>query len=233
MPAASRELQLLTNIDPHADIVIGLSATEDRFRNSASNASVVVLATHADRPPLAESAFLSLAPSSSSDGHLTAREIGAMDLTNLDLVVLAACGTAVSEEQQRTFTSLADAFLFAGAKAVLGTLWNISDPGTFRFVQHFVEHWKASGDYATALHLAQKACIHEGRQSMTLAATTTRNSYSIPPEDALNQSMTALDISHPYFWSPFLLFRYALDVAPQQRHQHLPSRGRAWAEEND
>ena len=215
LPAASRELALLQSLDSKAVVVTGHGATEERFRAEVKTASIVVLATHADRPPLADSAYLSLAPTSSSDGHLTAQEIGAMDLTHLDLVVLAGCGTAVSEEQQRTFVSLSDAFLFAGVKVVLGTLWDISDPGTFRFVKHFVENWKTTGDYATALQLAQNDCIHEGLQGMTLAAATTRNGYSRQSRAGLADGKAAIDLSHPYFWSPFLLYRYALDVESQ------------------
>jgi CHAT domain-containing protein len=61
------------------------------------------------------------------DGFLQASEIVQMHLAS-DLVVLSACETGVGPiEGQEGITTLSTAFLLAGARNVVSTLWPIQD----------------------------------------------------------------------------------------------------------
>ena len=212
LPAAAEELKLLRRLDPEARIFIGEEATEQNARRFSRDAGVLVFASHAVRPPDAASAGIRLTPSGVDDGLLTAREIRAWDLAHVDLVVLSGCGTALSFDRGRTFLSLADAFLFAGARAVLATLWDISDPGTARFMERFVAHWKESGDYARALRLAQTDCILETSPPLAWVSPATRNRY-VRVSALKEEPRIPLDLSHPYYWASFVLIEYGLATA--------------------
>ncbi len=73
-----------------------------------------------------------------SDGILTAMEVLNLQLEGTELVTLSACNTGVGEiSVGEGVYSLNRAFQEAGAKAVLSTLWSISDEGTNHFMQKF------------------------------------------------------------------------------------------------
>ncbi|MEU1667148.1 CHAT domain-containing protein [Streptomyces sparsogenes] len=73
------------------------------------------------------SAYLAL-----SGGHLSAEELteGVSRYRHLDLVVLAACRTNVSGHGFDEAYSLSTAFLVAGARSVIGSLWPVPDEAT-------------------------------------------------------------------------------------------------------
>ena len=61
------------------------------------------------------------------DGVLQAREIRSLRL-NADLVTLSACDTGAGRLQgEEGIASLERAFLYAGARSVLASLWTASD----------------------------------------------------------------------------------------------------------
>ncbi len=77
-----------------------------------------------------------------TDGILTALEVLALNLEGTELVTLSACETGVGQIQVgEGVYSLNRAFQEAGAKAVLSTLWNISDNGTQKFMQSFYQRF--------------------------------------------------------------------------------------------
>jgi len=209
LPAAAQELGLLRGLDPGARIFTGQEATEQNARRFSRDADILVFATHANRPPASDSAHICLAPSGGEDGRLTAREIRGWDLAHVDLVVLSGCGTALSFDRERTFLSLADAFLFAGAGAVLATLWDISDPGTQRFMERFVHHWGRTGDHARALRLAQNECIEDRTGPPARVSPALRNRYvRVSDLEQAGDPRVLLDMSHPYYWASFVLIEY-------------------------
>ncbi len=77
-----------------------------------------------------------------SDGILTALEVIDLNLEGTELVTLSACETGVGEiSVGEGVYSLNRAFQEAGAKAVLSTLWSISDEGTKLFMQKFYQRF--------------------------------------------------------------------------------------------
>ncbi len=143
LPAAEGELASLERwLGGPARLLTGAAATESAFRDAArEGARVIHLATHAviDERPGRGAAVL-LAAAGADDGLLYPREIAALDLS-ADLAVLAACRTAlVSAEGGGSLASLTGAFLAAGARGVVATLWDVDDRVTAAFMDQF--YWQ-------------------------------------------------------------------------------------------
>ena len=80
------------------------------------------------------SAVVLAAGNGSEDGLWQAREIRQSRL-NADVVVLSACETGVGRlEGQEGIMNLARAFLAAGAKSVVASLWEVDDRSTTTFI---------------------------------------------------------------------------------------------------
>jgi len=74
------------------------------------------------------------------DGLLQVREIYNLRL-NADLVVLSACQTAKGKlEKGEGIIGMSRAFLCAGAKSVISSLWNVNDKSTVKFMKYFYQY---------------------------------------------------------------------------------------------
>jgi CHAT domain-containing protein len=91
-----------------------------------------------------------------SDGKLSSSVISTLSI-NARLVTLSACDTALGREVEgEGIMSLSRAFLYAGAGAVLSTLWPIDDQATSAFMQSFYASLlKKKMSASRALHEAQ------------------------------------------------------------------------------
>jgi CHAT domain-containing protein len=107
-------------------------------------------------------AALLLAPGNDSeDGLWQSREIRQTRL-NADLVVLSACDTGTGRlEGQEGIMNLARAFLIAGAKSVVASLWQVDDRSTATLMVFFYEHLAAGFEVREALRQAQLDFIKE------------------------------------------------------------------------
>ncbi len=92
-----------------------------------------------------------------ADAPLTTEVIFRCALPRAPLVVLSACDSGLAEERRSDeLDSFAHAFLLAGARAVLVTLWPIDDAGAPILVREFYAALRQSADAAAALHTALK-----------------------------------------------------------------------------
>jgi CHAT domain-containing protein len=74
-----------------------------------------------------------------------------------DLVVLSACDTAVGPLQgQDGIANLSRAFLEAGARSVISTLWEIDDNSSLFLMKRFYAHLSTGQSAATALTTAKR-----------------------------------------------------------------------------
>ncbi|HEX6747194.1 MAG TPA: CHAT domain-containing protein [Longimicrobium sp.] len=155
---ASDEVAALNGWRP--SVLAGTRASGDSVRGLLSRVSLFHFAGHAIADPLMpDSSFLVLAAGPGPDdlGRLTAADIASMELPGLDLVVLSACSTlGGSEAGSGGFAGLSGAFLGAGAKGVIGSLWSVYDTRTRKLVEGFYAAYRTNRDPAAALRQAQR-----------------------------------------------------------------------------
>ncbi|MGW2116059.1 CHAT domain-containing protein [Streptomyces zhihengii] len=103
-----------------------------------------------------------------SGGRLPAEELteGASRLRDLELVVLAACRTNVSGHGYDEAYSLSTAFLVAGARSVVGSLWPVPDDAT-SLLMYMTHHYLNREELTpgAALRRAQLWMLDPGRQA--------------------------------------------------------------------
>jgi len=166
-----QKFQDLPNSAAEADIAVtelknapkkqleGMAATESNLKDALREGyDYVHLAVHAvssDDPDRASLIVLS-DPSRGEDGVVQASEIVQMRLRTM-LVVLSACDTDVGPIQgEEGLSALSTAFLLAGAKTVLSTLWPIEDRASLVLMRAFYQHLGAGQPVADALAAAKR-----------------------------------------------------------------------------
>ena len=112
-------------------ILSGPQATEAAFKHAdLATYRIIHLAVHgiANQKDPDEAALVLLpSPANSDDGFLHAAEIVMLNL-HTDLVVLSACDTGVGAlEGEEGVANLARAWLLAGSRHVISTLWSVDD----------------------------------------------------------------------------------------------------------
>ena len=146
-------------------LLLASDATEARFKSlPLANYGIIHFAVHGiantqfpDRAAL----VLSSSPGSTDDGLLQVREIRDLPL-HAGLVTLSACdsgnGKLLGEEG---IASLERAFLLAGARSVLASLWTADDTYTVGLMRRFYEHLINGLDNGAALRQAKLDLLQE------------------------------------------------------------------------
>jgi CHAT domain-containing protein len=160
-------------LQAHANKVLVKSGVLEKVK-------VISFATHSlhsgDVPGLFEPALaLSAHPQDALDNLLRASEISQLKLT-ADWVVLSACNSAsVSATSQSTINGLADAFFYAGARALLVTHWAVDTTAARDLMINTFENYIKGGEKDKSGSL-RKAIL-------TMISDENR--------------------AHPFFWAPF------------------------------
>jgi CHAT domain-containing protein len=146
-------------------LLVGAQATESAFkRAAASQYGVIHLAVHgyASTTERNRSALVLLSdPPAGEDGLLQASEIVQLPL-NSDLVILSACDTAIGPvEGEEGIAALSRAFLLAGARSVVSTLWSIDDTFSLFLMKQFYKHLASHEPPAVALTEAKRDMLRK------------------------------------------------------------------------
>jgi len=141
-------------------VLIGNAATESAFKRAATaQYDIMHLAVHgfASTTERNRSALVLLSDAASGeDGFLQASEIVQLPLRT-NLVVLSACDTAVGPvEGEEGIAALSSAFLLAGARSVVSTLWSIDDTFSLFLMKQFYRHIAAHEPPSIALAAAKR-----------------------------------------------------------------------------
>jgi CHAT domain-containing protein len=142
-------------------LLLGTEATETAFKKSV-NHRIIHLAVHAiannSSPDRAALVLLS-DPQHGEDGSLYPSEIVQLPL-DADLVVLSACDTAVGPiEGEEGISTLARAFLLAGTRTVVSTLWSIDDDSTLYLMKVFYAELARHKSAPEALRVAKRSML--------------------------------------------------------------------------
>ena len=154
-----------------SELLLGASATEAAFKAaSLTDYRVIHLAVHgfADSTFPDRAALVLLSDrSAGEDGFLQASEIVQLRF-NADLVVLSACDTAVGPLQgQEGIANLSRAFLLAGARTVVSTLWQVDDSSSLFLMKRFYAHLSGNPSAASSLTAAKRDMLRTfGRKAL-------------------------------------------------------------------
>jgi CHAT domain-containing protein/tetratricopeptide (TPR) repeat protein len=208
LPFAGKEVETLQAAIPNTVKYIDAAFSLQTFKPRMNGFSVVHLATHA--------AFVPGAPEDSfilfGDGKIAnLQDIGKWDLENVDLVVLSACETGVGIQAMgakalgdgKEVLGLGYQFQNRGARATIASLWQVDDGGTQVLMTAFYQALQKGMTKAEALRQAQIALITSQDKE---TGNSQRASLRLSPQsrDALAQRVND-QLSHPYYWAPFIL----------------------------
>nr|XP_058960576.1 uncharacterized protein LOC131787490 [Pocillopora verrucosa] len=162
LPGARKEVKMIGGILGIAPLVGGEATKEEVFRR-ISSVALVHIAAHGKK----ETGEILLAPNTSrttcqaeeEDYLLTMRDVLRAGL-RAKLVVLSCCHSACGEVMAEGVVGIARAFLGAGARSVLVSLWAIDDDGTQEFMKHFYGALEEGKGTSEAVNQAMK-CMRE------------------------------------------------------------------------
>lgn len=159
---AASEAKAIAALYPSPTLLSGASATRARFIAAARRSALIHYAGHASSDSFGTVGTLHLAGDTAGDsGDLDTAAIAALHLQNAPLVVLAACGTMRGNpEHVEGMPSIARAFLSAGARNVVGTLWDVDDESVAPLFRQLHQQLRNGLAPVDALRNAQLALAH-------------------------------------------------------------------------
>jgi len=181
------------------EIKLGLDANErDIKQMDLIPYQNIIFATHGilenEVPYLQQPALvLSQVDTVEEDGFLTMEEILGLRL-NADLVTLSACKTGLGEQVKgEGIVGLSRAFMYAGTKSVLVSLWSVSSNSTEALMKAFYTYTKQGKSKSEALRLAKRD-IRKGTFELSIGRGL-----------EVTERKIKVSGSHPFFWAPFVL----------------------------
>ncbi|MDP2370842.1 CHAT domain-containing protein [Rhodoferax sp.] len=161
LPAAQEEAQALQAMfAKNSELLVRQFATETVLKQRAVEFSHVHVASHgefsADAPLTSR---LRLAADGANDGVLTVSEIYGLRL-KADHVMLSACETGLGQVSNGDdVVGLTRGFLYAGARNVTGSLWEVDDDATAELAKRLYQNLRNGVPVSRALAQAQESVL--------------------------------------------------------------------------
>jgi CHAT domain-containing protein len=161
LSGAVREVATVRRWYPKAIVLVDSTASRAAVILAMTSATLFHFAGHAqlvDRVP--SSSHLVLAKSETegfAENTLAAAEIARMNLRRMQLAILSSCGTSQRRSARDAgHSGLSEAFLSAGARAVISSRWEVDDAGTVELMELLHEELARGERPDLALHRAQR-----------------------------------------------------------------------------
>ena len=169
----------------------GEDATKEAVLQRIKSVSLVHIAAHGKK----ETGEIVLAPDPRWESKPPKEEDCIMKMSDIQavklrarLVVLSCCHSGQGEVSSEGVVGMARAFLFAGARSVLATLWAIDDEATMMFMKSFYQQLGNGESASVALQRAMK-CLRDSH-----------------------------DYSAPKYWAPFVLIGDDVNIGFKNKH---------------
>ncbi len=167
LPETTREVLSIAQLFPGQSLLyLQKDATEENVKDNEAvkHALRLHFATHGtvdEEHPRLSGLVMSQKPGSSEDGLLQFYEIFDLQLS-ADLVTLSACETALGEQVTgEGMIGLTRAFLYAGARSLVVSLWDVNDKQTSNLMIDFYRHLDRFGK-GEALRRSKLEMIRKG-----------------------------------------------------------------------
>ena len=165
LPCAEEEVKTIGKI-LNTEPLTGRDATKEEVLQRIGAVALVHIAAHGDM----ENGEIALAPNPTrpskvpkdDDFLLKMSDIQAVQL-RAKLVVLSCCHSAQGKVSAEGVVGIARAFLGAGARSVLVSLWAIDDEATMEFMKSFYQHLSHGDSASVSVNRAMK-CLRESEK---------------------------------------------------------------------
>ena len=160
LPCAQKEVEMIASI-LNTRPLTGKEATKAKVINQMSSVGLIHIAAHGNE----QTGEIALSPNpgwtsefpQKKDFLLTMSDVQAANLRAL-LVVLSCCHSGRGRiSKGEGMVGIARAFLAAGSRSVLVTLWAIDDEATMVFMKKLYEHLKEGKTAGAAVHHSMKS----------------------------------------------------------------------------
>lgn len=149
-PFIRQEAQAVAEIVPQPELLLGCDATERALRDKGRSSRLIHIASHGyfrkDSPMFSAIRL--------GDSYLTLYDLYHMDLP-AELLTLSGCVTGLNViAEGDELLGLARGLLYAGARSLLLSLWDVNDEITAEFMKSFYRRLPSQRTKAEALQLA-------------------------------------------------------------------------------
>jgi CHAT domain-containing protein len=156
-PLIQDEVDAVHRILPDSELYLGAAATHEKLIEKGVDSRVLHVATHGSfRPDNPMFSGIAL-----GDGYLHLYELYQMRL-NAELLAFSGCATGLNViSAGDELLGLVRGALYAGARSLLLTLWDVNDTSTHKFMTAFYRRFQAGENKATAAAEAAKEIREE------------------------------------------------------------------------
>ena len=187
---AKKEVEMIGEI-LRSRTLTGKVATKEAVLQRIGSVALVHIAAHGRK----ETGEIVLAPETRWESDTPKKEDCIIKISDIQavklrasLVVLSCCHSGQGPVSSEGVVGMARAFLFAGARSVLASLWAIDDEATMMFMESFYQQLGNGESASVALQKAMK-CLRDSH-----------------------------DYSAPKFWAPFVLIGDDVRIEFKKKH---------------